>query len=62
MNKQTLINDIRKHLDGRSISLHRLAQESGVDHGSLWRFVNIEKANLNTDSLFRLWPFLYGEQ
>ena len=62
MDKQTLRNDIRKFLEGRGISLHRLAQESGVDSSALWRFVNIDKTNLNTDSLFRLWPILYGEQ
>lgn len=62
MNKHTLRCDIRGYLAGRNISLHRLAQESGVDSASLWRFVNNDNANLNTESLFRLWPFLYGEQ
>lgn len=62
MNKQSLREDILAFLAGRGISLHRLAQESGVDSKSLWLFVHKANSNLNTDSLFRLWPHLYGEQ
>lgn len=62
MNKQTLRNDIQEVLKTRSITLHRLASESGVEAASLWRFVNNENANLSTDSLFKLWPHLYGAQ
>lgn len=62
MNKNTLRQDILAHLRSRNIKLHRLALESGVDGKSLWLFMNREEANLNTDSLFKLWPHIYGEQ
>lgn len=62
MNKNTLRQDILAHLHTRKIKLHRLALESGVDGKSLWLFMNREEANLNTDSLFRLWPHIYGGQ
>lgn len=62
MNKLTLRNDIQTVLKDRGITLHRLASESGVEAASLWRFVNNENANLSTDSLFRLWPHVYGAQ
>ncbi|WP_165177947.1 helix-turn-helix domain-containing protein [Desulfovibrio sp. ZJ369] len=62
MNNYTLRDDIRACLKGRGISIHRLAQESGVDAEALWRFVNNKKPNLTTDSLFRIWPHVYGEQ
>lgn len=62
MNKHLLRNDIQVVLRTRGITLHRLASESGVEAASLWRFVNNEKANLSTDSLFKLWPHLYGAQ
>ena len=62
MEKQDLRNDIITCLVKRGISLHRFAQESGVNSAALWRFVHREKSNLTTDSVFRLWPHLYGEQ
>lgn len=62
MNKHLLRNDIQAVLEDRGITLHRLASESGVEAASLWRFVNNETANLSTDSLFRLWPHVYGAQ
>lgn len=62
MNNHTLRDDIRSCLKSRGISIHRLAQESGVDAAALWRFVNGKKPNLTTDSLFRIWPQVYGGQ
>lgn len=62
MNKLHLKQDISALVNARGISLHKLALESGVDTASLWRFMNRENANLNTDSLFKLWPHIYGEQ
>ena len=62
MNNHILRDDIRACLTNRGISIHRLAQESGVDAAALWRFINNKKPNLTTDSLFRLWPYIYGEQ
>lgn len=62
MNKNTLRQDILAYLRIRKIKLHRLALESGVNTKSLWLFMNREEANLSTDSLFKLWPHIYGEQ
>lgn len=62
MNKHILRNDILAVLRTRKVKLHRLALESGVDGKSLWLFMNREEANLNTDTLFRLWPHIYGDQ
>lgn len=62
MNSAKLRNDILAVLQARNIRLYRLARESGVDSASLWKFVHNPKANLNTDSLFKLWPHIYGEQ
>ena len=62
MDNHTLRDDIRAYLRNRGISIRRLSQESGVDAAALWRFINNKKPNLTTDSLFRLWPHLYGEQ
>lgn len=62
MTKFQLRKDIVALLRARSISLHKFAQETGVDSASLWRFMNRVDANLNTDNLFKLWPHIYGEQ
>lgn len=62
MTKFQLRNDIAALLNARSITLHKLAQETGVDSASLWRFMNRSDANLNTDNVFKLWPHIYGEQ
>lgn len=62
MTKFQLRKDITALLNARAISLHKLAQETGVDSASLWRFMNRADANLNTDNLFKLWPHIYGEQ
>lgn len=62
MDNHTLRADIRACLKNRGISIHRLSQESGVDAAALWRFVKGKKPNLTTDSLFRIWPHLYGGQ
>lgn len=62
MNSTQLRNDILAVLQARKIRLYRFARESGVDHTSLWKFIHNPKANLNTDSLFKLWPYIYGEQ
>lgn len=48
-------------LKARKLSVKKLSTISRVDYGSLWRFLN-QDANLNTDSLSRLWPVLYGDQ
>lgn len=62
MNKLRLKQDISALVNARGISLHKLALDAGVDTASLWRFMNRENSNLNTDSLFKLWPHIYGEQ
>lgn len=61
MNRQTLRADIEIVIRERGITLHRLALESGVEPASLWRFLHKQEANLKTESLFRLWPIIYGK-
>ena len=62
MNKSTLRCDVRLVLQLRRISLRQLAREAGIDISSLWRFMQKDSANLTTDSLFKLWPHIYGSQ
>ncbi len=61
MDNNTLRQDILAVMKARKIRLYRLAKESGVDSASLWRFMNDDKANLNSETLFRLLPHIYKE-
>lgn len=62
MDKNQFRQDILTTLHVRKIKLNRLALESGIDGKSLWLFMKRKDANLNTNTLFRLWPHIYGEQ
>lgn len=62
MTKSDFRKDILIVLEARGLSLYRLARESNVDSASLWRFINNEDGNLNTDSFFNLWNLIYGDQ
>lgn len=61
MNTEDVRNDVKLVLQSRGIRAHRLAALAGIDKGSLWRFLN-EGANINSDTLFRLWAVIYGDQ
>lgn len=62
MNAQTLRNDIQATIKAQGINLYKLAQMAGVSQSSLWLFVNCQREAISTDTLFRLWPHIYGEQ
>lgn len=61
MNTSDIRADTKALLKARKLSVKGLSTLSRVDYGSLWRFLNRD-ANLNTDSLSKLWPVLYGDQ
>lgn len=62
MTKSDFRKDILLVLKARDLTIYRLAREANVDQASLWRFVNNEGGNLNTDSFFNLWDLIYGDQ
>ena len=60
------LEDIKKRLsllaNQADWSLNRIAKETGVQYGSLWRFVNDENyKSLSGQNIERLWPLLYQE-
>ena len=61
MNTSEIRADARTVLQARGLSVKQMADQSGMDYGSLWRFLN-QGTNLNTDSLSKLWPVIYGDQ
>lgn len=62
MDAQSLRNDIQAVIRAKGINLHKLAQMAGVSQSSLWLFVNCQRDALSTETLFKLWPHIYGEQ
>jgi len=62
MNAQTLRNDIQAAIKAKGLNLRKLAQMAGVSQSSLWSFVNCQREAISTDTFFRLWPHIYGEQ
>jgi plasmid maintenance system antidote protein VapI len=56
-----ITEDINNFLRLSGWSIHRLAKASGVDPGNLNRVVH-GKQGLNSKSVERLWPYLYGDK
>lgn len=62
MDAQSLRNDIQAAIKAKGLNLRKLAQMAGVSQSSLWSFVNCQREAISTDTLFRLWPHIYGDQ
>jgi DNA transposition AAA+ family ATPase len=54
--------DIKTLLDESGLNLSSLARMACVNQSILSRFINGDQAGLNSKTLEKLWPFVYGEK
>ena len=55
-------SDIKKVLAESGMSVTELARLSDVNQSILSRFVNGKQKGLHSDTLEKLWPFIYGDK
>lgn len=54
--------DIKHMLDETGLNLSDLGRLSGVNQSILSRFINGHQAGLNSKTLEKLWPYVYGDK
>lgn len=55
-------SDLKKLLAESGWTVLRLASEAGVSKDSLYRLLRGERGGVNSTTLEKLWPFLYGDR
>lgn len=54
--------DIENMLAESGLNLTALARLSGVNQSILSRFINGDQSGLNSKTLEKLWPYIYGDK
>lgn len=54
--------DLKNYLATTGLSINKLALLSGVSQPVLWRLANNHQKGVNSTTLDKLWPILYGPE
>lgn len=57
-----IARSIKKFLKVSGWNVYQLAQRTGVPASSLYRLINGQRKSIRTDTLEKLWPYLFGDK